>query len=383
MTVSNMRNIPIAIPCIGTEEVEAVREVLMSGWLTQGPKVKAFERAFAARHQVEHALATTSCTTALHLALAALGIGPGDEVVVPAFTWIATANVVTHLGAMPVFADVCRDSFNIDARLLPGLITTRTKAVIVVHLFGLCADMDSVRKGVPAGIPIIEDAACAAGASYHGVPAGGLGSVGCFSFHPRKSVTCGEGGMLTTSDAAIAAKAEILRNHGASIPEEVRHVGLRPWEMPDFDVAGYNYRMTDMQAAVGLVQLGRLDGFIQERQKLAMHYDKLLSQIPWIRAPIVPDGYGHAWQAYVTLIDKDKAPLDRNGVLAKLAEQGIGGRAGTHAVTRLGAYKGHSNAIEGHFPIADELDAWTMALPLHNKMTEPDVEYVVEVLKGL
>lgn len=383
MTASNMRNIPIAIPCIGTEEVEAVREVLMSGWLTQGPRVKAFERAFAARHCVDHALATTSCTTALHLALAALGIGPGDEVVVPAFTWIATANVVTHLGATPVFADVCRDSFNIDARLLPGLITARTKAIIVVHLFGLCADMDAVRKAVPAGIPLIEDAACAAGASYHGTPAGALGTIGCFSFHPRKSITCGEGGMLTTGDAAIAARAEILRNHGASIPEEVRHVGLRPWEMPDFDVAGYNYRMTDMQAAVGLVQLGRLDGFIEGRQKLASRYDSLLSEIEWLRPPIVPAGYGHAWQAYVTLIDKDKAPLDRNGVLAKLADQGIGGRAGTHAVTRLGAYRGRSNAIQGNFPVADELDAWTMALPLHNKMIESDVDYVVQVLKGL
>ncbi|TSE31343.1 UDP-4-amino-4-deoxy-L-arabinose--oxoglutarate aminotransferase [Tepidimonas taiwanensis] len=378
-----MRNIPIAVPCIGQEEVEAVREVLMSGWLTQGPRVKAFERAFAVRHRVEHALATTSCTTALHLALASLGIGPGDEVVVPAFTWIATANVVTHLGATPVFADVCRDTYNIDAAQLSGLITPRTKAVIVVHLFGLCADMEAVRKAVPPGIPIIEDAACAAGASYHGVPAGALGTIGCFSFHPRKSITCGEGGMLTTNDAAIAARAEILRNHGASIPEEVRHAGLRPWEMPDFDVAGYNYRMTDMQAAVGLVQLGRLDGFIAERQKLAALYDKLLAQIEWIRPPKVPTGYGHAWQAYVTLIDKDKSPLDQNSVLARLAEKGIGGRAGTHAVTRLGAYRGRSNAIQGGFPVADELDAWTMALPLHNKMTESDVEYVVEVLKGL
>lgn len=377
------RNIPIAAPCIGEEEVAAVRDVLLSGWLTQGPRVKAFEQAFAKRHQVPQALATTSCTTALHLALVALGVGPGDEVIVPAFTWIATANVVVHCGATPVFVDVRSDTYNIDPEGLRAALSPRTKAVMVVHLFGLCADMDAIRAVVPQRVAVVEDAACAAGAAYRGTPAGGLGAIGCFSFHPRKSVTCGEGGMVTTRDPSLAARAEMLRNHGASIPEEVRHTALRPWELPAFDLCGFNYRMTDLQAAVGLVQLRRLDEFIAGRDRLAARYGARLAEVPWIRSPVIPDGYRHAWQAYVTVVDRDRAPMDRNGILAALNERGIGGRGGTHAVTRLGAYRSTATVAGRSFPVADELDAWTLALPLQNKMSEDDVDYVVGALKEL
>lgn len=214
------RNIAIALPSTGEEEWLALREPIESGWLTQGPKVAEFERRFAELHDVKHAIAVTSCTTGLHLALNALGVGPGDEVIVPAFTWVATANVVVLCGATPVFVDIDRTTFNIDIAQVADKLTPRTKAVIAVHLFGLCADIDALRHLLPPDVRIVEDAACASGATYKGRAAGGLGDVAAFSFHPRKSVTTGEGGMLTTNDDAIAARASQARNHGATISEE-------------------------------------------------------------------------------------------------------------------------------------------------------------------
>ena len=213
------RKVAISLPSTGDEEWQAVREPLVSGWLTQGPKVAEFEQKFANFHQVNHALATTSCTTGLHLMLAALGVGPGDEVVVPAFTWVSTANVVVYCGATPVLADVEPTTFNINPDDIAHRITSRTKAVIVVHLFGLCADMDRIRAVVPNHIPIVEDCACAAGATYKTKSAGTLGIAGVFSFHPRKSVTTGEWGMVTTNDAELAKVCDQLRNHGASVSE--------------------------------------------------------------------------------------------------------------------------------------------------------------------
>ena len=268
------------------------------GWLTQGPQVSSFEKAFAARHAVPHALATTSCTTALHLALAALGVGPGDEVIVPAFTWVATANAVLYCGAEPVLCDVDPVTYNIDPAAVAAKVTARTKAAIPVHLFGLCADMDALRAALPASVKIVEDAACAAGAAYKGISAGALGDAACFSFHPRKSITTGEGGMLTVKDAALAARAEVLRNHGASISEEQRHLGPQPYLLPDFDELGFNYRMTDVQAAIGLVQLGKLDRFIDERDRWPRTYREELADIPWLRPPERPNDGRHAWQAY-------------------------------------------------------------------------------------
>lgn len=371
------RRIAISLPSTGEEEWEAVREPLMSGWLTQGPKVAAFERAFATRHQVAHALATTSCTTGLHLILLAMGIGPGDEVIVPAFTWVATANVVLYCGATPVFADVDRTTYNINPVDVVRRITSRTKAIIVVHLFGMCSDMDELRRVLPRGVKIIEDAACAAGASYKGTPAGGLGDAAAFSFHPRKSITTGEGGMVTTNDSELAECADMLRNHGASLSEEQRHHGQRPYLLPEFNLLGYNYRMTDLQGAVGLVQLGKLERFIEERQRWAEYYCDRLAGLPWLRTPVLAIGGGHALQAFVTYVDPELAPLLRNDIMEKLQAAGISTRPGTHAVHMLKYYRDRFGFAPEDYPGARDCDAQTMALPLHNRMSEEDYDYVV------
>lgn len=374
--------IQISLPATGEEEWQACREPLLSGWLTQGPQVAAFERAFAERHRVPHALATTSCTTGLHLILAGLGLGPGDEVIVPAFTWVATANVVLYCGATPVFVDVDRATYNLDPSAIAERVTERTKAVIVVHLFGLCADIDAIRAALPQGIAIIEDAACAAGASYKGVPAGALGDAAAFSFHPRKSVTTGEGGMVTTSDQALAETMGMMRNHGAAVSEEQRHLGPKPYILPEFNLLGFNYRMTDLQGAVGLVQLRKLDRFIAERQASAERYRDGLRQLSWLRMPQFGEG-GHSWQAFVTYVDPESAPMPRNAIMERLQAEGIATRPGTHAVHMLGLYRERLGVEPDEFPGARDCDANTMAIPLHNRMSEDDYEYVIDRLLAL
>ena len=376
------RNIQISLPFTGEDEWQACRESLMTGWLTQGPKVAAFEKAFAVRHQVTQALATTSCTTALHLILASMNIGPGDEVIVPAFTWVATANVVLYCGATPVFADVDSLTNNIIPEEIARRLTAKTKAVIVVHLFGLCADMDAIRSVVPTHVKIIEDAACAAGASYKGISAGALGDAAAFSFHPRKSITTGEGGMVTTNDDELADIANKLRNHGAEISEEQRHKGPRPYLLPEFNLLGFNYRMTDLQGAVGLVQLSKLDKFIVERQQWAEFYQKELEALEWLRLPVIPDSGTHAWQAFVIYVDPDKAPMARNDLMEKLQQAGIATRPGTHAVHMLGYYAERYAIKHEDYPGAFDCDQNTMAIPLHNRMSAEDYQYVVSTINS-
>jgi len=378
----SVHRIPIAIPVTGEEERAAISEVLASGWLTQGPKVAAFEKAFAARHGVKHALATTSCTTALHLALLALGVGPGDDVIVPSFTWVATANAVIYCGARPILADVDANTFNINPADVARRITPKVKAIIAVHLFGLTADMDALKEAAP-GVPIIEDAACAAGASYKGQSAGSLGAAGCFSFHPRKVITTGEGGMVTTNDNAISKAMNIMRNHGASVPEETRHSGAAPFLLPGFDTLGFNYRMTDLQGAMGLAQLAKLDRFIAERNEIAAAYARELAGIEWLRAPVTPEGYCHGWQSYVVMMDGKQAPMSRDAVMAALKEQGVDSRPGTHSVHMLGYYAARYGYKPDDYPVSRMCAEQTMALPMHNKMTIEDAARAAAALRSL
>jgi len=376
------RNIPISLPVTGEEEWQATKEPLMTGWLTSGPKVREFEELFAKRHGVKHAMAVTSATTALHLALVALEIKARDEVIVPAFTWVSTANVVIYQGAKVIFCDVNTSTFNMDVEDLKKKITSKTKAIIPVHLFGLCADMDAIKK-VAGNIPLVEDGACAAGAAYKGVSAGALGTIGCFSFHPRKSVTTGEGGMITTNDDMLAEKISMLRNHGASISEEQRHHGARPYILPDFNMLGFNYRMTDLQGAVGVVQVKKLDTFIDEREKWAAFYRKELASIEWLKTPDFTTDYKHGWQSFVTMVDESKSPMKRNDIMEFLQQNGISTRPGTHAVHMLNYYKDLYKINVDDFPGARDANNFSMAIPLHNRMVKEDYEYVVEILKSI
>ena len=377
-----MKKIQISQPVTGIEEWEAVKEPFMSGWLTAGPKVREFEQLFAERHQVKHAIAVTSATAALHVALVALGVAEGDEVIVPAFTWVSTANVVLYCGATLVFVDIDTKTFNLDPQKLKEKITNKTKAIIPVHLFGLCADMDAINK-IAGKIPLVEDGACAAGAAYKNKPAGGLGNIGCFSFHPRKSITTGEGGMITTNDDNLAERISQLRNHGASISEEQRHHGPKPYILADFNIMGFNYRMTDIQGAVGAVQLSKLDQFIEERNHWASYYTKELANIPWLKTPEFTSNYSHGWQSFVTMVDEDKAPKSRNDLMEYLQLKGISTRPGTHAVHMLNFYKEKFGIKPEDFPEAKKANDFSMAIPLHNRMVKEDYEYVVDALRAV
>jgi len=382
----NPRRIQISTPVLGDEEWMALKEPLQSGWLTQGPQVRKFEEQFAELHKVKFALATTSCTTGLHLMLAGLDIGPGDEVIVPSFTWVATANVVLFCGATPVIVDVDPRTFNIDPAKIKAAITSKTKAIIVVHLFGRCADMDEIHSVVKSSgreISVLEDAACASGSAYRGTPAGGLGLAAAFSFHPRKSVTTGEGGMVTTNDEAYAKKMAMLRNHGAAISEEERHIGPKPYLLPDFRYCGFNYRMTDLQAAVGRVQLTKLNQFIEEREEWANFYTKELAGLTWLQTPKLHQDYRHGWQSYVCLVDEARSPLKRNDLMEVLFEAGINTRPGTHSIHELDYYRNKFNFKPEDFPGAHVAAHRSMALPLHNRMTKEDYLYVVDVLKAI
>jgi dTDP-4-amino-4,6-dideoxygalactose transaminase len=364
------RTVALAAPRFGPEELELLRTPLETGWVTQGPLVAAFEEQFAQIHAVEHAIATSSGTTALHLMLLALEIGPGDEVLVPSFTWVATANAVRHCGAVPVFVDVDPGTYNMTPDTVRCRLTERTKAVMVVHQFGLPADVDGIRRVVPDTLRIVEDAACAVGARHHGRPVGGLGAAGAFSFHPRKVITTGEGGMITTNDQGLAETARMLRNHG---------MGSGGSHLPPLQsvaALGYNYRMSDLHAAVGVAQLGRLDEMLEERRRAARWYVDALAGVPWLRLPYVPGGLTSSWQSFVVVLEPG-APCDRDELAVRLAARGVETRPGTHAVSDLPLYE----ATADDCPVSRELAARSLAIPLHNRMEPDDYRHVVDSIR--
>jgi perosamine synthetase len=387
--VATKTSIPITKPVFGPEELRAVQLPLESGWVVQGPYVEQFEQLFSKYTEARFSAATSSCTTALHIAVAALGLKPGDEVIVPAFTWVATANVIEYMGAKPVFCDVDLRTFNIDPTAVEPLINERTVGMIPVHLFGLCADMDQIlalaRKNE---LWIVEDAACALGAWFHGKHAGTFGDAGAFSFHPRKSITTGEGGMITTEREDLDRLARSLRDHGASRSDLERHTTSSAFLLSDYRYLGFNFRMTDIQGSLGCVQMERAEGILEARRVLAGVYDVALADIEWLKTPLVPEGYVHGYQAYVTLFRPEEPTIEnvhrlheeRNRVMAGLEEHGIATRQGTHSPILTPLYSERYDLRPEDFPNSVIADRLTMALPLFPQMTEEEQAEVISRL---
>ncbi|SDY61148.1 perosamine synthetase [Amycolatopsis xylanica] len=361
-------------PFLGEEEAEAVAEAVRSGWVAQGPRVAEFEQAFAAHTGSAHGVAVSSCTTALHLGLYVLGVGPGDEVVVPSFSFIASANAVRYCGATPVFADVDVVTGNLTAETVAAVLSTRTKVVMAVHQGGLPADVDAIRAAC-GDIPVLEDAACAAGATYRDRPVG-AGALAAWSFHPRKLLTTGEGGMITTDDADLAARLRRLREHGMSVSAADRHAAAGKAIVEQYLETGFNYRMTDIQAAIGLVQLRKLPALVEQRRALAARYHELLAKVPGVRAVRDP-AYGTTnFQAFWVLLDDD-VPVERNDVLTRLAAEGISARRGIMASHLEPAYAGHPHVA---LPSTERLTNRSLILPLHHELTDADQVRIVDVL---
>jgi dTDP-4-amino-4,6-dideoxygalactose transaminase len=374
-------SLPITRPEFGETEIEALRGVLASGWVTQGPVTREFERLFAARHQVDFALATTSCTAALHLAVMALGLKADDEVIVPSFTWVTSAHCAEYVGAKVAFCDIDPATLNIDLDSAASVINSRTRAIIPIHLFGLAADMDRVNELARRhGLAVIEDAACAVGSTYKGKPVGGFGELGCFSFHPRKVITTGEGGMVTTRDADLAARVGALRNHGANPRMTPRNP--KPYQMGVFDQIGYNLRLSDIQAAVGVAQMARLDTLLEHRVRMARGYHDRLRDLTWLRIPEAGPEFGHSYQSYVIWVG-EQAPLARNAIMEQLAAKGIQTRPGTLAVHCIPYYHERYGLRAEQLPISHAAQESTITLPIFPGMSEQHLDYVTEALRAV
>jgi len=369
--------IPVIRPLLGAEEVAAVAEAISSGWIAQGPRVAEFETAFARAIGAGHAVAVSSCTAGLHLAMVAAGVSAGDEVVVPSLSFIATANAARYVGAQAVFADVDPATLNLTPALVEPLLTDRTRAVILVDQAGVPADLDAMRALCePRGITVVEDAACAAGATYHGRPVGAEAELAAFSFHPRKLLTTGEGGMITTPDPAVAARLRRLREHGMDVSAAARHAGRQPVFERYLEV-GYNYRMTDLQAAIGLVQLGRLDEMVARRRQLAQRYHRLLSHIPGLTMITDPDHGTTNFQSFWAALP-DGFPVTRNELLQRLAEAGISARRGIMATHLEPAYADEGSPVS--LPVTERLSASSLILPLFHQLTHEEQDQVMAVI---
>jgi dTDP-4-amino-4,6-dideoxygalactose transaminase len=373
--------IPIARPVLGEREAAAARRAILSGWVTQGPEVAAFERELAAAVGAPHAVAVSSCTTALHLALVAAGVGPGDEVVTVSHSFIATANAIRYCGALPVFVDVELDTFNIDPALVDAAITPRTKALLVVHQLGMPCDLASlVAIARRRGVPLIEDAACAIGSEIRwqgewqriGRP---HGDMACFSFHPRKLLSTGDGGMIVTASPDTDARLRLLRQHGMSVPDTVRHTSARV-VFEEYPVVGFNYRLTDIQAAIGREQLGRLDGLVARRRELAARYAAALAGVPGIVAPREPEWARTNWQTYAVRLET----ADQRQVMQRMLDEGVATRRGVMNAHRERSYPEGTWRAAGPLTRGERAQDTSVALPLYHDMTVEDQDRVIAAL---
>lgn len=366
-----MNFIPLARPDINADDIKALTDVLATGMLIQGINVAELEKNIASFLKAENVIAVSNGTATMHLALLALGIGAGDEVIVPAFSYIATANVVELVGATPVFVDIDPDTFNIDVSKIEAVITSKTKAIIPVHEFGLACDIEGVMiLAKKYNLFMIEDAACALGAKQHEKYAGTFGDFGSFSLHPRKSISSGEGGLVTTSDAAHANKLRILRNHGIEINNG----------KTEFVAAGFNYRMTDFQAALVNSQLKRLDKILKLRQRLADDYFHKI-QNPKIKMPVVPRGRNHTWQTFHVMLDNS---LDRDSIIDYLKTKNIGTNYGAQCMPAQKFFREkYKLDCMKLFPNAMKAFTQGLAIPLYNKLTEDDISYIAEHLNQI
>ena len=385
-------SVPIARTNLNEDEIASVLGPLRSGWLVQGPQVKSFEEKWCAFTGSPYSLAVTSCTTGMHLAVVALGLKPGDQVIVPAFTWISTANVIEHQGATPVFCDIDLETFNIDVAQIEGLITERTVGIMPVHLFGLAADMDPIITiAKKKGLWVIEDAACGFGATYNGQHVGYLGNAGVFSFHPRKAITTGEGGMFTSSDVVLTTRVQQLRDHGAVMSDLQRHLGPKPYLLADHIYAGYNQRMTDIQGALGNKQMDRATAIVEERRGIAAEFDAAFAHLDWLRTPKAPEGYGHGYQSYPCIfrpeVTSDPYQLAavnaaRNRWMEALQVAGISTRPATHAVHMLTYYAEKYDLRPEDFPNAWVANDCSISLPLFHGMTDTDKTHLINTVCG-
>ena len=391
------RKVPIMKPYFDDEEAKAAAEALASGWVAQGPRVAEFEKAVAAHEGCAFGVATTNCTTALHLLMVAMGFGPGQDVIVPSFTFVATGNAVEYTGANAVLADVDPVTFNIDVKQLDEFVAERyneqdgqwINKKTGNRLSGIVPVNDFAKRH--GGLTVIEDSACALGAKIGDIHQGGFGNPSAVSFHPRKSISTGEGGMALINDPELAEHVRQLRSHAASVSEVQRNAG-KGYLLPEFNELGFNYRMTDIQGAIGCAQMKKLDRITEKRAELARRYDRLLPEaVPWVRTPYVPDGYTHIYQTYCTMVipeavnckTVDEANAFRNEWMDRLEQAGIATRQGTHALHTLGYYVNKYGYKHEDLPGAYACDRLSLAIPLYVEMTQEDQDYVIEKMREI
>jgi dTDP-4-amino-4,6-dideoxygalactose transaminase len=379
--VTTATTIPVARPLLDEREAEAARRVILSGWVSQGPEVAAFEREFAEAAGARHACAVSSCSTALHLALAACGVSSGDEVVTVSHSFIATSNAIRYCGATPVFVDIQRETYNIDPSLLEAAIGPRTKAILAVHQLGMPCDLAAIVEiGKRRSVPVVEDAACAVGSEIRwndrweriGHP---RGLVACFSFHPRKLLSTGDGGMLTTADPDLDRKFRLLRQHGMSVSDTVRHSSSTVIQ-EEYRVLGYNYRMTDIQAAIGREQLTRLSGIVSRRRALAERYRERLANVAGVSLPTEPEWARTNWQSYAVRVDAGH----RRQIMQRMLDAGISTRRGAMNAHREAAYPAGTWLAAGSLQESEAAQDAAIVLPLFHQLTEADQDRVADEL---